>query len=510
MRSTSLTRLTRPAVSALLVTLMTSAAIPVMAQGLRLPGQDGGGSGAPSRPSLGSGSPVMVQPPSRSPQAPQSAPAFTRVQPSAPASTSSRSSSGPQLADEIVAIVNRDAITRRELDKRVQAARVTLGRQNIALPPENVLQRQVLERMLVERTQLQEAADIGIRVDDTQLDRAVARIAEQNKVTVSQMREQLARDGVPFEDYREDLRREIAMVRARERAIDSQVQVSEAEVDAALQDQANQGAGTVSQLSLAQILVRVPEGSSPDRIAALRAKAETLRTQASGPTDFARLAAASSDGEEALRGGDLGTRPSDRWPQLFTDAVARLNAGQVSEVIQSGNGFHILKLVNRQGSSGVPDVAPMPVQQTRARHILIRTTEVLNNDQVRQRLADIRQRLVNGVSFADMARQYSNDGSAPQGGELGWLSPGETVPEFERAMDNLQPGQLSEPVQTPFGWHLIQVEERRTQDVSGERQRLTTRQALRDRKIDQAYEDWARQLRDKAYVEIRLDPPAGG
>jgi len=179
-------------------------------------------------------------------------------------------------------------------------------------------------------------------------------------------------------------------------------------------------------------------------------------------------------------------------------------------VIQSGNGFHILKLVNRQGSSGVPDVAPMPVQQTRARHILIRTTEVLNNDQVRQRLADIRQRLVNGVSFADMARQYSNDGSAPQGGELGWLSPGETVPEFERAMDNLQPGQLSEPVQTPFGWHLIQVEERRTQDVSGERQRLTTRQALRDRKIDQAYEDWARQLRDKAYVEIRLDPPAGG
>ncbi|QEI08127.1 molecular chaperone SurA [Pigmentiphaga aceris] len=506
MRSTSLTRLTRPAVSALLVTLMSSAAIPAMAQGLRMPGQDGGGAGGPSRPSLGSGSPVMVQPPTQQPQAPQP---FTRL-PAAPAAASSSSSRGPQLADEIVAIVNRDAITRRELDKRLQAARITLSRQNIALPPENVLQRQVLERMIVERTQLQEAADMGIRIDDAQLDRAVGRIAEQNRVTVNQMRDQLERDGVPFADYREDLRREIVMVRARERAVDSQVQVSEAEVDAALQDQAGQAGGGVSQLALAQILVRVPEGSSPDRIAALRAKAEGLRNQAAGPTDFARLAAASSDGEEALRGGDLGTRPSDRWPQLFTDAVARLNAGQVSEVIQSGNGFHILKLVDRKGSSGVPDVAPMPVQQTRARHILIRTTEVLNNDQVRQRLSDIRQRLVNGVSFADMARQYSNDGSAPQGGELGWLSPGETVPEFERVMDGLQLGQISEPVQSPFGWHLIQVEERRTQDVSAERQRVTTRQALRDRKIDQTYEDWARQLRDRAYVEIRLDPPAGG
>jgi peptidyl-prolyl cis-trans isomerase SurA len=491
--------------------LLTSAAIPAMAQGLRLPGQDGAGSGAPARPSLGSGSPVIVQP--QQPQGPP--PVFTR-QPAAPAASSSSSSSstsssrGPQLADEIVAIVNRDAITRRELDKRVMAARMTLGRQNIALPPDNVLQRQVLERMLVERTQLQEAADMGIRIDDTQLDRAVGRIAEQNKVSVDQMRSQLERDGVSFADYREDLRREIVMVRARERAVDSQVQVSEAEVDAALQEQSGSKGTEISQLTLAQILVRVPEGSSPDRIAALRAKAETLRNQASGPTDFARLAASSSDGEEALRGGDLGTRPSDRWPQLFTDAVARLSAGQVSEVLQSGNGFHILKLVDRKGGSAAPDVAPMPVQQTRARHILIRTTEVLNAEQVRQRLSDIRLRLVNGVSFADMARQYSNDGSAPQGGELGWLSPGETVPEFERVMDSLKPGEISEPVQSPFGWHLIEVEGRRTQDVSAERQRLQTRQALRDRKIDQSYEDWARQLRDKAYVEIRLDPPAGG
>ena len=503
MRSTSLPRYARPAVSALLAALLTSAAVPTLAQGLRLPGQDGGAGAAPSRPSFGS--PIITQPPTQGP-----APAFTR-QPAAPApSSSSSSSSGPQLADEIVAIVNRDAITRRELDKRVQAARVTLGRQNITLPPDNVLQRQVLERMLVERTQLQEAADMGIRIDDATLDRAVGRIAEQNKVSITEMRRQLERDGVTIADYREDLRREIAMVRARERAVDSQVQVSEAEVDAALQDQAGQRGGEISQLTIAQILVRVPEGSSPDRIAALRAKAETLRNQASGPTDFARLAASSSDGEEALRGGDLGTRPSDRWPQLFTDAVSRLSPGQVSEVLQSGNGFHILKLVDRKGAAPGGDVAPMPVQQTHARHILIRTTEVLNNDQVRQRLSDIRLRLINGVSFADMARQYSNDGSAPQGGDLGWISPGETVPEFERAMDALQPGEISEPIQSQFGWHLIQVEGRRTQDVSSERQRMQTRQALRDRKIDQSYEDWARQLRDKAYVEIRLDPPAGG
>jgi peptidyl-prolyl cis-trans isomerase SurA len=488
----------------LLIALLGSAAIPASAQGLRLPGQDGGG--ASSRPSFGSNSPVITQPPAQGP-----APAFTRVPATSAPTSSGSSSGGPQLADEIVAIVNRDAITRRELDKRVQAARITLGRQNIQLPPDNVLQRQVLERMLVERTQLQEAADMGIRVDDAQLDRAISRIAEQNRVTISQMRSQLERDGVSFADYREDLRREILMVRARERAVDSQVQVSEAEIDAALQEQSGQrGGGEASVLTLAQILVRVPEGSSPDRIAALRAKAETLRNQASGPTDFARLAASSSDGEEALRGGELGTRPSDRWPQLFTDAVARLSPGQVSEVLQSGNGFHILKLVERKGGAAAPEVAPMPVQQTHARHILIRTTEVLNNDQVRQRLADIRNRLVNGVSFADMARQYSNDGSAPQGGDLGWISPGDTVPEFERAMDALQPGEISEPIQSQFGWHLILVEGRRTQDVSAERQRLQTRQALRDRKIDQSYEDWARQLRDKAYVEIRLDPPAGG
>ncbi len=510
MRSTSLSPSSRiggrAAVSALMLALLASAALPAGAQGLRLPGQGGG-------PSLG-GMPSTVDPlqapPTSSPRpsAPLTAPAPAI---SAPPSAGSSASGRVSFGDEIIAVVNSEAITRLELERHVQAARVMLSRQNIAQPPEDVLARQVLERMIVERTQLQEAADMGIRIDDAQLDRAIGRIAEQNKVTVSQMRQQIERDGVPFAEYREDLRRNILMVRARERAVDSQVIVSEGEVDSALQDQGGGAqAGQVAQLTLAQILVRVPEGSSPDQIAALRAKAEELRRQAGGATDFGPLAASASDGEEALRGGDLGSRPADRWPQLFVDAVAPLNPGQVSDVVQSGNGFHILKLVERKRGTGATDLAPMPVQQTHARHILIRTSEVVSAEQAEQRLQDIRNRIVNGVSFADMARQYSNDGSAPQGGDLGWVSPGDTVPEFERAMDALAPGAISQPVQSPFGWHLITVEGRRTHDVSSERQRVVTRQALRERKLDQAYEDWARMLRDRAYVEIRLDPPAGG
>ena len=467
-----------------------------------LPGRSGGRVG---------GGPTLLGPqssplaPQSSPAAPQSAPAAPRP-PAASAEPAPRGATGSriQLGDNIVAVVNTDVITRRELDARMHAAVATLSRQQIAPPDAATLERQVLERMIVEKTQLQEAAQTGIRIDDMQLDRAISRIAQQNKVSVSQMRDQIERDGLPFSVYREDLRQEVTLLRLRERAVDSQVQISEPEIDAYLSEQHE---AAPSEMTLAQILVRVPEGSSSDMVARLRRKADTLLQQARGGADFAQLAASSSDGEEALRGGDLGSRPADRWPSMFVDAVAQLSPGGISEVIQSGNGFHIIKLVERK-STGASGSAAMPVRQTHARHILIRPTEVLTADQARERLANIRQRIVQGgSSFADMARQYSNDASAPQGGDLGWLSPQETVPEFERAMDALQPGQVSEPVQSPFGWHLIQVVERRTQDVGRERQRAEARQTLFQRKVDQAYEDWARQLRDKAYVEIRLTPP---
>lgn len=493
MVSKVLPRMTKAAHGVALCCLAALAGGSAAAQGLRMPGDLGGSPGGNGPTLLG---PQSAPPASQAPAAPAVPPA------QAPRSTSG---SRIQLGDNIVAVVNTDVITRRELDARVHAAQATLARQQIAPPDAATLEKQVLERMVVEKTQLQEAAQTGIRIDDLQLDRAISRIAQQNNVSVSQMRDQIERDGLPFSVYRDDLRQEITLLRLRERAVDSQIQISEPEIDAYLSEQHE---AAPSELTLSQILVRVPEGSSSDMVARLRRKAETLLQQARGGADFAQLAASSSDGEEALRGGDLGTRPADRWPSMFVDAVAQLSTGGISEIIQSGNGFHIIKVVERKSSGPSGSPGAMPVRQTHARHILIRPTEVLTAEQARERLANIRQRIVQGgSSFADMARQYSNDASAPQGGDLGWLSPQETVPEFERAMDALQPGQVSEPVQSPFGWHLIQVVERRTQDVGRERQRAEARQTLFQRKLDQAYEDWARQLRDKAYVEMRLNPP---
>lgn len=427
-------------------------------------------------------------------------------------------SSGAQ-GDSIVAIVNRDIITRRELDQRLGAARRSLQQQNIPLPDAADLDRQVLERMITETAQLQEADRAGIRVGDEQLDRAIERIAEQNNITVAKMRQDIQAQGIDWSVYRGDLRDQIRLNRLREQEVDATIHISEAEIDAFLAEQATQAssgaqpaAASGAQLALAQILVRVPEGSSPDEIAQLRARAQQLLQRARDGADFAQLAAASSDGEEALRGGDLGARPTARWPDLFLQAVAQLQPGQISEPVQSGNGFHVIKLVAREGGTAgagnpLTSTEPMDVTQTRARHILIRTSQVVNDDQARQQLQALRSRIQQGgANFADMARQYSNDTSAPQGGELGWLSPGETVPAFEQAMDSLQPGTISEPVQSPFGWHLILVEERRTQDMSGQAKRMQARQVLFQRKLEPAWEEWTQMTRSRAYVENRLVP----
>ena len=280
--------------------------------------------------------------------------------------------------------------------------------------------------------------------------------------------------------------------------------------------------------ALAQILVRVPEGSSPEQLTALRKKAEGLLARAKRGDDFASLAAASSDGPEALQGGVMGVRPLDGWPDLFVKAVGNLQKGQVSALIQSGNGFHIIKVLDRGTAAGsgphrpraracpTPQPKSQPqrsqrpastqVTQTRARHILIKTSTVMSDQLARQRLEQVRQRLVAGdAKFEDMARQYSQDSTAPQGGELGWLNPGETVPPFESAMNALQPGEISQPVQSPFGWHLIQVEERRQHDATDEMARMKARQILFERRAQPAFEDWLDQLRAQAYVDNRLE-----
>ncbi len=466
---------------------------------------------------------------------------------------------GEQFVDGIAAIVDKDVITLRELRDASQRIAGELKARGIQVPDDQTLQHQVLQRLIMERVQRHEADRLGIRVDDAQIDTAIQAIASRNKITVAQLRQELEKAGTSWDAYRKSLRDEIRTDRLRQRAVDSTIVISDAEVDAFLKDQRRNPAFGVSPqaaqqpqaqpapeqaapeqaaapagpmlYALAQILVRVPEGSSPDQVALLRKKAEGLLAQAKRGDDFASLAAASSDGPEALQGGVMGVRPLDGWPDLFVKAISNLQKGQVSQLIQSGNGFHIIKVMDRgtaqpaparaargPAPQAAPQPAPQPaarpqapqgptqVVQTRARHILIKTSTVMSDELARQRLEQVRQRLVNGgAKFEEMARQYSQDATAPQGGELGWLNPGETVPPFEAAMNMLQPGEISQPVQTPFGWHLIQVEERRDHDATDDLARMRARQTLFERRAQPAFEDWLEQLRAQAYVDNRLE-----
>lgn len=398
--------------------------------------------------------------------------------------------------DRIVAIVNEDVITRIDLQQQLSLALDTLKRQGTPLPPADVLERQVLERMINQRMQLQLAKDSGLRVEDAVLDKTIARIAQQNKLSVDQLRAALERDGVPFTRFREDIRAEITIARLREREVDSKTVVTEGEIDAFIQS-VDKTAGKSNEYNLAHILVRVPEQASADAIQARQARAEQALAQLKQGADFGQVSATFSDAPEALQGGSLGWRDAGRLPSLFVDALEGMKLGQVSGLLRSSNGFHILKLIDQRGA------APVLVQQTHARHILVKTNEVISESEARNRLAGLRERIEHGSDFAELARLQSQDASAPKGGDLGWLSPGDTVPDFERTMNQLKLGELSQPIKTEFGWHLIQVLARREEDMSKERVRLTARQALRERKSDEAYQEWLRQLRDKTYVEIR-------
>jgi len=441
----------------------------------------------------------------------QTAPAEPAASPK-PA-TPAQSSATQQVLDQIAAVVNGEIITRNELRERIATVTTNLRRQGTPLPPDDVLERQVLERMIADLAQLQMAADAGVRVDDVQLDRAVQRVAESNRMTVAQFRDRVEADGMSFAKFREELRQQIMMERVRSKEVDDKIQVGEGEVDAFIAEQNGVAPDAVPEVDIAQILVRVPEQASPEAIEKQRAKADDLYQQATGGADFGRLAASYSDGPEALQGGDLGFRAQDRLPQLFVDAIEPLAVGQVAKPVKSANGFHILKLIAKraQGTGGVaaaaiPGAPAGPVEQTRARHILIKVNEVVSADQAKARLEDIRQRiLTKQATFEDMARAYSNDASASRGGDLGLLYPGDTVPEFESAMKELKIGEISQPVQSPFGFHLIEVTERKKQDIAQERLRMLARQAIRERKIDEASDAWAREVRDRAYVEMRID-----
>ena len=404
----------------------------------------------------------------------------------------------PIEADRIVAIVGTDVITYVDLRTRLASALKQLQKQGTPLPPQDVLERQMLERLIMDRAQLQYAKDSGMRVDDTQLDQAIGRIAAGNKMSVPQFRAALEKDGVQYASFREEIRNEMIAVRLREREVDSKLIISEGEIDNYLANQAATGSG--EEYQLAHILLRAPESASPEQLQKLRQRGEQALKRAQAGENFAELTAAFSDAPDALQGGDLGFRPLSRLPSLYSEVAGRLQAGEVSELLRSSAGFHIVKLVAKRGGGAVASV-----QQTKARHILIRVNEVVSEAEARRKLEGVRERITNGVDFAEQARLYSQDGSAAKGGDLGWLNPGDTVPEFEQAMNALKLDEVSPVVQSPFGMHLIQVQERREKDVSADRQRSVARQAIRERKLDEAYQDWLRQLRDRTYVENRLD-----
>lgn len=406
---------------------------------------------------------------------------------------------GVEVIDRIVVVVNDEVITRHELNERTRVATAQLRQQGAPLPPRKVLERQILERMITDRVQLQFAKQTGLRIDDTELDRAISRIAAENKLSLPQLRAALEKDGVPFSKFREEIRGEITIARLREREVDNRITVTDGEIDNFIRTQQG-SAGRNDEFNISHILVTVPENASPETIEARRERAQQALAQIKGGTDFRQVAATFSDAPDALQGGALGWRDSSRLPPLFLEAVEGLHPGEVSAILRSPNGFHLLRLNGRRGGK-----APVSVTQTHVRHILIKTNELVSEDEARRRLLALKERLDNNADFAELARLHSEDPSSVRGGDLGWVSPRDTVPEFERAMDRLKPGEVSEPVRTQFGWHLIQVLGRRNQDVSGERQRLEARRALRARKSDQAYQEWIRQLRDRAYIQYRLD-----
>jgi peptidyl-prolyl cis-trans isomerase SurA len=405
----------------------------------------------------------------------------------------------PELVDRVVAVVNDDIITRHELDDAIKVVVTQLQRQNTPLPPSDILEKQVLERVIMSRVQLQYAKETGVTVDDPTLDKAILRIAEGNKMSLAQLQQALQKDGVEFPRFREEIRNEIINARLREREVDNRIVISDSEVDNFLRNQQQQGAKT-EEFNLSHILIRVPEQASPEDLQKLRARAEKALAQLRAGKDFREVAASYSEAPDAVQGGVLGWREYGRLPTEFAEAVDKLSPGQTTDILRSPNGFHILRLNERRGQD-----TPAIVQQTHARHILIKTNEVVSEQEARDRLASVKDRLDHGADFAQMARLQSEDVSAARGGDLGWLSPGDTVPEFEKAMNDLKPGEISPPVRTQFGWHLIQVIERRDADMSKEQERVRARMTLKAQRADEAYQEWLRQLRDKAFVEYRLE-----
>jgi peptidyl-prolyl cis-trans isomerase SurA len=399
--------------------------------------------------------------------------------------------------DRVVAIVNKGVITLRELDKKVQSVKRNLARQKTPLPSDETLRTQVLDRMITDMVQVQYAQQAGIRVDNAQLDQAISQIAEQNKKSLPQFRESLEKQGYDFNEFRHEFLQDILINRIREQEIESRVFVSEGEVNDWLK---NQGARKSNEYELAQILIPVPENAKPNQIDQARQKIDMAKRELTQGASFASVAAKYSSSSEAMQGGVIGWRSGASLPPSFVQMLDNLPIGGITAPIRTPIGVHIFKLLNRR----TPHTNAV-VTQTHTRHILIRINEFVPEADALQRARQIRERLQNGAQFAELARLYSEDGSASKGGDLGWVNPGAMVPEFEQAMNQLAPGQISEPIRTQFGVHIINVVDRRQQDVGKERERMQVRMELRQRKAEEQYQNWVMQLRDRAYVNIKLN-----
>jgi peptidyl-prolyl cis-trans isomerase SurA len=404
--------------------------------------------------------------------------------------------------DYIVAVVNSELVTAAEVEQRIERMRMAGAPRGGPLPPvTEQLRQQALDSLIEERALLTYARESGMRVDDAEIDRAVQSIAAQNKLTLPQLRERLQAEGLDYSRFRANLRDQILLERVREREVGQRTRVTDADIDKFLAERTAGGARD-TELNIAQILVTVPVGTDAETVAQRQARAEAALARVRGGEDFATVAREVSEDANRARGGDMGMRPTSRLPDSFVTQVRDLQPGQVSPtLLRTGAGFHVLKLVERRDVNGVR------VTQTRARHILLRPSPQLSADLARQRLSDMRAQIERGsASFEALARQYSEDGSAAQGGDLGWVNPGAFVPEFEEAMNRLPVGGLSQPVTSRFGIHLIEVVERRETTLDAKQLREQARMALREQKFEEAYLEWAKELRSRAYVEMR-DPP---
>lgn len=401
--------------------------------------------------------------------------------------------------DRIVAVVNEDVIMESELESKLRTVRNQIVKQGAPLPPASVFRRQVLDGLIQNRIQLQLAERAGIRVDDESLNRTIANIASENNVTLSEFREILEADGYSYENFREDIRNEIRLSQLRKRQVDNLINVSEKEIDNFLANQEFQG-DVDSELRIAHILLALPDNATDEEISEVRKMAEDIRQEVMAGGDFAEIARAVSDGQNADNGGDLGWRKMDDIPSLFAEYIPNMKKGDVSEPIASSSGFHIIQVADTK------DEQQTIVTQTRARHILVKVDELTTEEQAESKIQQLRERITRGDDFAVLAKGNSDDTvSALNGGELGWTTPGQLVPEFQRAMDAMQPGEISQPFQTNYGWHIVQVLERREFDNTESAKRSKARAAIYKRKLDEAMQSWARELRDEAYVEYRLD-----